>query len=269
MQRRAAAVSAVVLLLIAAGAYAVIGSAAEPEIDLEADETISDNETREFGGQTYNFSVDGEAQQAAVEYTNESYVWTESLENNSTTEFQGDDYRVLVPAVEEPSEFTFREVFNVSAILADDPAIENETITRADDQRYVVYVENGTTRPLDEYLPDPRSVTYAEGDTFDYRNNSTTVANVSNESVTLQWTAPRTTQTDVSEGANITLAGSVYVAHFPGGNQLALGSYNEYVDQQQRVSYFHERISGLWGVVIVCSLAAVVLLMMAYLPSRY
>ncbi|HKJ59399.1 MAG TPA: hypothetical protein VKA37_09225, partial [Halobacteriales archaeon] len=166
--------------------------------------------------------------------------------------------------------FTLTQEFNVSARLAADPALENQTVTRADGERYVVYAENGTTRPLDEVLPEPETRTLAEGDQLRYQNNSTAVADVTNQTVTLAWTGSRTNTVSLEEGASTTLGGTEYVAHFPDNSTLELSNDVEaYAGEVEAVETYHERINGFWGISILSWLAAVLLLAFAYLPSRY
>lgn len=148
----------------------------------------------------------------------------------------------------------------------------NETYT-SEGERYVQYRANDSLRALEEYLPDPRTESFAEGDTYPYQNNSTTVDAVTNTTVTLDWTATRNNTVSLSEGGNVTLgegSGTTYVAHFPDSDTLVLSQdfagYQASLDAQ---SYYGERINGLWGVTLLSSMAAALLIALAYLPSRY
>lgn len=192
------------------------------------------------------------------------------ITSSQVTVVWGEPYRVLAESGDDPASFTFRQEFNVSKRLAEDPAVENETITRADGNRYVVYRDNGSTQPLQEYLPEPETRQFSEGDRLQYRNNETTVANVSNESVILEWTAPRTNTVSLEEGGTTTLGGTEYVAHFPDNSTLELTSDLEgYNRETAAVATYHERMNGFWGISILSGLAAILLLAAAYLPSRY
>lgn len=180
-----------------------------------------------------------------------------------------DDYRVLTPNATDPDEFTFRQEFNVSAILRSDPAVENETVTRADGNRYVVYESNGSTAPLDDYLPDPERRTFAEGDSLTYEGNQSTVANVTNTSVTLSWTADRQRSVALGQDTNVTLGNTTYTAYYTSQDRVLLANdYGAYQNDLSRIEYYNERITGLWGVVDLGLLAAIVLLAAAYMPVR-
>jgi hypothetical protein len=265
MQRRAAAVSAAVFLLVAAGAYASIGAVEAPAVDVEAAETLSPNETITVDDRTYTLSsVTGSA--ATFARTNESARYTDTLANNSTVTYQEESYRVL--AAEGDDQFTLEETLNVTQILRADPDVENELLTGDDGRRYVRYTDE-STELLDEYLPDPERVLFAEGDEYPHENTTTTVTDVTPEAVTLAWTAPRTTTVQASDGSNVTLGDTTYLAFVEAGQVELSQNFAEYRADQNRVDYYHERVSGLWAVSILGSLAAVFLTGAAYLPSRY
>ena len=290
MQRRAAAVYAALFIVVAAGSYAVIGVAQEPAVTVEnPDHSVAAGDQLTFDGRTYTV---GEVQAGTNEgndlrsvqlnWVNQSATYSATLENNSTVapptvRWQGqqaaatnESYRLLVENASDPSSFTFRQEFNVSRRLAEDPAVEDQTVTRSDGRQYVVYTENGSTRPLDEYLPAPETRQFSEGGQLQYEDNSTTIANVSAESVVLEWTAPRNNSLSLEEGGTTTLGGTEYVAHFPDNRTLALTSDLEaYNSETEAVATYHERMNGFWGIIIISAFAAMVLLAVAYLPSRY
>ena len=180
----------------------------------------------------------------------------------------GDNYRVLVPNESDPTSFRMVQQFNVSQRLAADPAVENQTITRENGQRYVVFVSNGSTRPLSEYLPTPDVGRLQEGDTLTFRRNETTVANVTTTGVVVEWTAPRTTTIELSEGANVTLNDQQFVAHFKGDTVILSPDVAKYQRDLERQDNFNERRSGLWGVTILSGFAALFIIALAYLPVR-
>lgn len=180
-----------------------------------------------------------------------------------------DDYRVLIPNTSDPGEFTFRQEYNVSAMLHEDPAVENETVTRADGNRYVVYTANGSTAPLDEYLPAAERQTFAEGDSLTYEGNRTTVANVTNTTVTLSWSADRNRSVALAQDSNVTLGDRTFTAYYTSDDSVLLASdYQAYRNDLERINYYNERINGLWGVVDLGLAAALVVLAAAYLPVR-
>lgn len=266
MQRRAVAVSVAFFLVIAAGAYTLIGAAQQPTVSLE-DENVDHRLTSQgqaftVDGVEYNVTEIGDGS-ATAEWTNESATFSATLENNSTTAYRDGNYTVLIPNESEPSEFTLRERQTV-----DRPTTTENGTT------YVVVEGEGDNRtlvPRSEYLDDPQVYTFRQGDQLEYRNNSTTVARIQQSGVTLQWTGKRTNSVTFEEGANATLGDDrTFVAHFPDNGTAELTSNHEaYQSDLDRIDYFHERVNGLWGVVIISSLAAVLLIGMAYMPSRY
>lgn len=278
MQRRAAAVYFAFFVLVGAGAYGMIATTPAAEVSLDAP-SYGEDATFDVGGQTYTvagISVEeaegGHGGSATVTgelaWTNESAVYTATLENNSTVDYQGEERRVLIANESDVSEFTLRETQNVSAILAADAAVENETVG-FQGQPHVVYRANDTLRPLAEYLPTPAETSVAEGEEFVYENNSTTVDAVTPAEVTLTWSGERRQTVGLDEGANVTLSGQQFVVHFPSESAVQLGSdYGAYQEELDRVDYAHERTNGLWGVAILSFMAAAILLGAAYMPVR-
>lgn len=216
------------------------------------------------GAETQTFSVGDE-----VTYRGNRTVVTQ-ISSVSVTLAWGNPYRVIVADESDPSTFSFHEEQNVTAILVADPAVENEPVTRADGRRYVVFRSNGTTRLLDPYIPAPEVETFEEGGSFTYQKNEVTVGNITAEAVPITWRAPRDHTTTAAEGDNVTLNGQSFVAHFPDDQTLELSrDIAAYQHEVEVVNTFHERVNGLWGVSILSALAAVILLGLAYMPSRY
>lgn len=283
MQRRAAAVSAAIFLLLAVGAYGVLGVSTQPPIETEVAAEATAGSTVEFGGTTYNVTELGPADggEATFAWYNESYRYTATLANNSTTTFSGDaaqtdwddtnmTYRVLVGEGEEPTTFTLREVQEVT----------EPTFTR-NGTTYVVTDTDGDGSDevisREEYLGEPRTATFELGADLDYANNTTTVATITTDEVVLEWRAPRNLSQTVSNGNNITLGGESYIAYFldlsaatDGPERVVLtqdqAGYQESLDRRE---YWTERMKGLWGVVILGLLGGMGLIAMAYIPSRY
>jgi hypothetical protein len=278
MQRRAAAVYFVFFLVVGAGAYGTLAMIEQPQIELEA-QSYNANDTFSLAGQTY--TVDSiEAEQSSegggtsytgvISWQNESAVFTATLANGSTTTYQNDTY--LVDTRPNESAFTLVEQQNVSAILANDSDVANETST-IDGEESVVYTENNSYEPLSEYLPEPEQVNVSVGDSYPHEGNTTTVASVNNSSVALEWTGMATMTTpEFSEGSNVTLGSTTYFAHFPSDQSVQILPYSEYsADYQQQLdaqSYYEERKTGLWGVIGLSVIAAIILLATAYLPVR-
>ncbi|MFB6307796.1 MAG: hypothetical protein ABEH35_00560 [Haloarculaceae archaeon] len=278
MQRRAAAIYFVFFVVIGAAAYAYIGVAQDtqqPHVDLDAEATLAEGDSATLAGQQYTVSSlghesggGGGGMTATLAWTNSSFQYTATLENNSTV--RNDTYRVIVANESDVDSFTLREEQNVSAILAADPAVEDQIATQ-NGTKYVVFRENDTLRPLSAYLPEPDTERYATGDTYEYQGNETTVASVTTEGVTLEWTGEKGQSVELTEGSNVTLNGQTYFAHFPDSSSVQLvptSEYDTYSTQRARIDYFHERMSGLWGITILSGIVAVLLLSTAYLPVR-
>ncbi|WP_158058492.1 hypothetical protein [Halorussus halophilus] len=276
MQRRAAAVYAVLFLVVAAGAYALIGAAEEPQIDVQG-QSYAQNDTITEGGRTYTVASasDGEG---TLEWTNESAAYSATWSNNTTVQMANNEtYRVLIPNESDPGQFTLRQEFNLS---------DNTTTVQQGGTTYVVVNEtdgnqsegNKSLVPVDEYkrqqFGTPENRTYNEGQTFQYEGNQTTVSNITADSATLTWTAPRVNTVSVSAGANVSLGptgqNTSYVAYFPSNSDgfVLSPQTGEYQTQENEISHFNERIAGLWGVVILSFLTVVLLLGMAFLPNK-
>ena len=276
MQRRAAAVYFVLFLAIAAGSfgYITVVDAQRPEIDVQGQELTTDDTLR-IGDRVYIASVSEGSGELA--WTNQSAQATASLEHNATTTYQNQSWTVVIENRTDVSEFDLRQQLNVSAILANDPAVENETATFQGDE-YVVYPANETSDRelvrLDEYLPAPETRTFAVGDEYEYVAEedgqvNATVTNVTTAAAELTWTSTQENTISLSEGGNVTLGGTQYVAHFPDNSTVILSeNVQGYLEDTQRQDYFTERKNGLWGVFIVSFMSAIVLLGAAYLPVK-
>jgi len=154
-------------------------------------------------------------------------------------------------------------------VLQADDSVENEVLTTDDGERFVRYT-NGSTAPLEEYLPEPETRTFGVGDTMRYQETTVTVASADDDEATVEWFAPRTNTLSPGEGNEVTLGETAYLAHFPGNGELVLSrDFEGYDRSQSRVEDFHERMEGLWAVAILAGLTGVLLIGMSYLPSRY
>jgi hypothetical protein len=291
MQRRVAAIYFAFFLVVGVAAYSMLVVAEEPTVNIPGEE-LQENDTLTVNGQEYTLTSleaqtgdgggghgggGGVTYIGTLSYVDDSYQFAETFQNNSTVDYQESQYRVFIANESGVSSFELRQDFNVSRRLAEDPAVENETVTREDGQEYVVYRENGSTRPLSEYLPEPNVEEYSEGDEFDFRGNQTTVENVTAEEVTLTWTGEREGEVELEEGVNVTLAGGEdYFAHFKGhGEEVesvvvssAAENYGAYQADLDRQDYFDERVNGLWGVVILSGVAAMLIVGLAYMPVK-
>ncbi|WP_336001610.1 hypothetical protein [Halorientalis halophila] len=272
MQRRAAAIYFALFLAIAVGSFAYINvvDPQPPAIDVEGEQLESD-EFYTVGDQTYTVSVSEGSGELA--WTNQSAQSSASLENGSTTTYQNESWTVLIENRTDVSEFQLREEFNVSALLVADDAVDDEPVDR-NGEPHVVYTQNQSLQPLDEYLPAPQTQSFAEGGQYEYTTEEgaavdATVSNVTTSAAELTWTAPEENTETLSEGTNVTLNGQDYVAHFPDNDTLVLSQDIEsYMEGVSRQEYFAERINGIWGVFIVSFLTSIVLLGAAYLPVK-
>lgn len=287
MQRRVAAIYFVFFLVMGASAYSVIALAEAPAVEVPGD-TYSQGDSFTVNGQQYTVTGAALAESEGgghgggggasyvgnLTYTNESFRYTATLANNSNVTYQGDTYQVRVENAEEPDAFTLHQQFNVSGILADDPDVYNSTTT-IDGERYVTYRENNTNRLLSEYLPDPDTQQFSTGDTLQYQGNETTVDTVSSSEVVVDWTGANSLEVELTEGSNVTLSGTQYFAHFSGhGDDVEVTlaqsqqAYPTYQNELARQDYFHERMNGLWGVVILAGLAAALIVGLAMMPVK-
>ena len=277
MQRRAAAVYFILFVLVGAGAYGFIQvGMSQPTVDLDGP-TYAEGDELTVGDRTYTVdSIDAEEGELA-EYAgdadlvrfNESKRETATLENDSTVTFDGGEYRVVTGE----ESFTLIEEQNVSAILADDPDVEDETATR-DGEEFVVYRENQSIEPLSEYLPEPDRIEFSVGADFEYEAEDVTasVDGVSADGIRLSWAAPGEETVTLSAGDNQTVNGVEYFAHFPDENRVQIlrsdQHYGTYVGELSAIEYWNERQNGVWGVVILSFITGVVLVATAYLPVK-
>lgn len=267
MQRRAAAAYVAVFLLVAAGSYGLIATAQQPQIDLaqsEVDHEVTQGGTLTVGDTTY--TVDSiEASDGTVAASlayNATVEKTRDLQNGSVVERDDANWTVVIPNESDVSTFRLVENFTV----------DRPTVTQ-DGTTYVVIEDEGNNRtlvPQDEYLRqkygEPRTQEFTEGDAW---NDTRTVSNVTRERARLSWEAVEPQSTSAAEGANVTLGDTTYVAHFPNNGTLQLTTnYEAYQKDEQAIADFRDRKNGLWMVSILSGIAAVVLLALAYLPTK-
>jgi hypothetical protein len=269
MQRRAAAVYFVLFMVIGAGGYAFmqVGMSA-PEVDLDGP-TYTEGETLTVNGVEFTVTA-AEPESGEVTFFNEEAVETATLENGSTTQYDGGPYTVRT--VNESDEFRLTEEQNVSAIVANDSDATG-VVTDDNDQQFVRFW-NGSLTPLSEYLPPAETATFAVGDEFAYaeENVTATVDTVTTSEATLVWDNPGNESIGFDEGENVTLAGQTYMGHIPANGSVEILPAEEYYGQYQAelsdIDYYQERQNGVWGIIIVSFLAAIVLVSAAYLPNK-
>ncbi len=262
-------------LVLAAGSYAFIATAQGPSITVENPEYELENSSPvDTGDRAY--TVTGvtapsgeEPGEATLSWTNQSAVFSDTIETNATITYNGTEYITFVANVSDPTEATFRTTpANGSGASL---TYENET-----GQYLVVREYDNGTRELTPYVRDDAftNLTITEGQTLQYQGNSTTVTNVTQSGLLLEWDGVRVESVSLTEGEPFILnssqtEGTEYVAHFTSNDTFVLTTdiegYESQAAQQQR---FDERINGLWGIVIMSGLAGVLLTGLAYLPRK-
>lgn len=297
MQRRTAALYVAFFSLIAAGAFTALTFMEQPTVSIEEpDYELSEGQVFSVGEQSYNVTdvsaeiSDGElVRSATARWVNESAQYSESWGNNSTVTYENNTYRVLIPNQSSPSAVTLREVHQLG---------NNTTTISQQDRRFVVVNGsdgNRTLVPIDEYkrqqFGEPETERLPVDSTLRYNNNSTRIADISRESATLTWTAPRTNTVSFGEttavetilirngmptemqfpagGNNVTLNGATFTTHYPNNDTLVLSSQPaEYQSDLNVVDRKNERIAGFWGVLILSVLVTVLMTGLAFLPNK-
>ena len=257
--------------------------------------TFAGGDTVEYNGSQHEVSVNATAGTLTLADADDPTVNT-SLSVGDTFEYQnseatvtdiaageatvvrGNSYLLLArnanvagENITDPTEMTFVEQRNVTELAVEDPALYDEPV-RQNGVLKVTYRANDTNVPVDEYFGPAETRTFAEGDTLQYQGNETTVEAVDNESVTLTRPGETTTTIELQEGANVTVGDQQYFAHFPDNSSVQVFStderYGEYHAQNAEIDNFHERKNGLWGVVDLSIIAAILLVATALLPVK-
>lgn len=289
MQRRAAAVSIAFFLVVSAASYSLIATAEEPTVDFEDPEhSLQQGESFALADQEYTVtSIDasvessggdhggGEAlvRSGEVSWTVESASYTDTLGNGSSVTVENVTYTVVIDNNEDPTGFTLREELDREAILQEDPSANNQTYTDDQGKEFVVLQDDGQEEfvPVGEYFT-PEERTYEVGDQFTYegQEQQVTIDDVSADTVTLAWTAPRENTASLNNLENVSINDQTYLVFFPNNETVYLTQqYDAYEQQTAQVDQHHRHLNGLWGVNILSALAAVAMLGLAYLPSRY
>jgi hypothetical protein len=178
---------------------------------------------------------------------------------------------VVVPNASDRPDVRLVEAIDRAAILRNDTAADNETITR-DGQEFVVITEDGSSRlvPADDYFPEPATRTFSEGESVAIDGNETTLASVTADGATFEWFAPQTVTEGVADESNVTLSGETYLATFPDNSTMVLTQdYEEFNGEKAEIAAFERHKTGFWGVTAVSLATAILLVGLAYLPSRY
>jgi len=290
MQRRAAALYAVLLLVVGVVSFSLISVASPPELAFDDPEhQLGEGEEITVGGEAYTVAaIDAEmsgggggghgggggaelVRSGTLAYTNDSAVATATWENGSDVTFQNETYTVGV-AGPNATTVTLTGTINRTALLQNDTAVQNEVQT-VDETEYVVREGadgNRTLLPAADYFPEPEQVTVEEGANVQFDGNEFTVARVGTEGARLTRPTTETVEIGVSNHGNVTVGDQTYFAHFPDNETMVLTTdYATYQRHQVESATFTEHKNGLWGVTIVSGVGLVFLIALAYLPSRY
>ena len=236
MQQRAAAAYVAFFVVLAAGSYGVIATAEAPGISLadsEVDVAAQSGTTFGVGGTQYTLSNVEASPGEEGETTYEGTVtWNETVEKSME--------------------------------------LENGSQISRDGTEWVVVVPNttdpGFVRLRENASQDPQIQQFREGTAW---NDTATVSNVTAERALVTWMGPEQQEASFAEGENVTLGDQTFTAHFPSGQEVQFTSdFEAYAREVGNIEYHHERITGFWAVSIIASLVAVLLLAMAYLPTK-
>lgn len=259
-------------VVLSVGSYAVIATAEAPQVEFtDPDHSVSESGTFTVGGTDYRVSNieretsdgedGGETTTTATIQWSEQVTQSEELTNGSVIEFDGMNWTVDIPNETDVSTLRLVENFTIS-----EPLVTQGNTT------YVVVGdgENRTLVPKDQYVRqqygEPKVREFSEGDTW---NDSETLSNITTERGLVTWQESEDQETSVSQGGNVTVGDTLFTANFPDSNTIELTTnYEDYREDAEAIDYYHERINGFWAVSILSTLAAVLLLAMAYLPRR-
>ncbi|RJX44726.1 hypothetical protein DM826_01045 [Halonotius aquaticus] len=277
MQRRAVAVYVALFVLIGVASYTLMVTAEQPQVAVE-----NPNFQLSSGD---GFTVDGQSYTAATveEVTEEgghgststhreaTLEWTVANVENTDDWAVGDtitvDEREWNVVSTSASSVTVEEAIDRTAILEADPAADNTTYS-GDNGEFVLVDDERV--PVSEYF-DPATVTFTEGETIPYDGQQATIDTVTNESITVSWTADESNSQTLKTGDTITLAdNTTYTAYFTGPNTVELTDnaegYQAAVSEQET---FSQRVTGLRWVTFTAGFIAMLLIAFAFLPSRY
>lgn len=288
MQRKAVAAYTLFFVVMAVSAYSVIAAASPPPVEIEGEtydegtaftkagvqHNVSEIAVPETSGEGGGHGGGGEASlEGEIAYVVPDATLTETVDNGSEVTFRDGTYLLEVENGTDGRTAVLTEQFDVESRLGADDAVFNSTV-ESEGETFVRYRANDSLVPLEEYLPEPTVERFATGDsvrlTFDEEPVDARVAEITEGSVTFEWTGPEEFERSLGEGSNVTLAdGEVYLVHFPNNESVTLSQdFQGYAESQSRIDAFVERRNGLWGVSIISGLAAVLLIALAYMPVR-
>jgi len=246
------------------------GNASGNESDDQAGQ-VGTNDTGNQSAAGGNESASGTGNETAGSDSSTAGRSGEGNESGNASESQSSN--ALDPA---PGMLVLTEQQDVESILQSDPAVYNQTV-ESGGETFVRYRDNGSFVRISEYLPAPDQQRFEVGDRLNYSGNTVEVANVSNDTATVVWLETREEEASLEQGGNVTLEnGETYVANFiteGSGNETNVSlqlsqNYEEYQRQNEVRHSFDARMNGLWGVLIISSLAGLLVISMAYMPVR-
>jgi hypothetical protein len=283
MQRRAAAAYIAFFLVIAAGSYAFIASADAPDVAISGDgvQEVEEGDMVTVNDRTYTVAEvsakmegggghgggGGLAYTIRFEWTNESARYTESWAANSTVEFDGQTRRVLVENGTDEFDLRWEPTERFVPAWSDGVLYIDSNLERGGRQDVAVtsFIENSSNESV-------QTVEFSEGDSFERNGNETTFGSVSNSTVALEWTSPRTNEVSAANHQNVTLNGEPHVVHFENNDTVRLGQGAAAQEQLQEAirtnDRFHDRINGVWGITLGSGTAFVLLIVLAFLPRK-
>ena len=277
MQRRAVAVYVALFVLIGVASYTLMVTAEQPQVAVENPNfQLSSGDGFTVDGQSYTAATVEEVteegghgststhREATLEWTVANVQNTDDWAVGDTITVDGQEWNVVSTSA---SSVTVEEVIDRGAILEADPAADNTTYS-GDNGEFVLVDDERV--PVSEYF-DPATVTFTEGETVPYDGQQATLDSVTNESVTVSWTADESNSQTLKTGDTITLAdNTTYTAYFTGPNTVELTdsaeAYQAAVSEQET---FSQRVSGLRWVTFTAGFIAMLLIAFAFLPSRY
>ncbi|RJX51884.1 hypothetical protein [Halonotius pteroides] len=277
MQRRAVAVYVALFVLIGVASYTLMVTAEQPQVAVENPNfQLSSGDGFTVDGQSYTAATVEEVteegghgststhREATLEWTVANVETTDDWAVGDTITVDGQEWNVVSTSA---SSVTVEEVIDRGAILEADPVADNTTYS-GDSGEFVLVDDERV--PVSEYF-DPATVTFTEGETVPYDGQQATLDSVTNESVTVSWTADESNSQTLKTGDTITLAdNTTYTAYFTGPNTVELTAsaeaYQAAVSEQET---FSQRVSGLRWVTFTAGFIAMLLIAFAFLPSRY
>jgi hypothetical protein len=222
------------------------------------------NDTYEVGGQI-SLTIDGEYLPGRT---------ITSVTDSEATLAVGDDYLVSIPDDADPTEAEMIQQFNVTRLLLEEPTLANDTSTIEG----VEVVTNKTTnqnQPLSEFLPDPEVYVVTESDTLTYEGAEWTVGNITAENIPLTRQVTANNSVPLADGSTVALGPNdvEYLVHLQDNTTVQLlentsSTWNTYQSELAVIDNYNERMAGLWGVVILCFAASLILGATAYLPVK-